>query len=214
MRIRLTALTLAMALPILSTQALVESTEAYRLTVPFKGLSASVSPAPDAPPAAPTEAEVCAGIAIGESCVLEGETVFYAGSVDARRVYFADAAQADWLQWQQYPDELSGTNSFSDGIANTDAIVASGLGNPQAALACRARGERWFLPALFELQLLSSPAFAGSGSALATSPDAHWTSTQYSSSPTEALSTAPAGGSTQPTWKAHHMPVHCARHAP
>lgn len=89
------------------------------------------------------------------------------------------------LQLRTTTAALAGTTSTSDGMANTNAMIAAG--NHPAAQACRAMGADWFLPAIDQLTYLSSVRTTGEingmygiNTSTTTIGGEYWSSTQSS----------------------------------
>jgi len=129
-------------------------------------------------------------LSIGDAC---GEIIF-AGISGGNRIYAAPADQG-LFNWKTSQTTTNGTDSLSDGAANTDAMEASGLAAHPAAQACRSLGVGWYLPARYELNLLwenlvdqngdNTPGGSlGSTYGFATSgwpADAYWSSSEIGS---------------------------------
>jgi hypothetical protein len=88
-------------------------------------------------------------LAIGESC---GDLI-YAGESGGNRLYTTAADQGFTWPWATV-NGGSGAESYSDGVANTNAMEANGFANYPAARSCRALGTEWYLPAREELIML------------------------------------------------------------
>jgi hypothetical protein len=88
------------------------------------------------------------------------------------------------MQLRDSKISLSGTTSTTDGMANTNAMIAAG--NHPAAQACRAMGTSWFLPAISQLAYLSSVRTTGEingmygiNTSTTTLGGEYWSSTQH-----------------------------------
>lgn len=98
----------------------------------------------------------------GEKC--DGADIVYVGTNGGRRIYTTTADRgsiaygAAGFFWGHPP-----ADSTSDGLANTDVLVAeTGFAAPYAAaLACRSLGQDWYLPAQEELLLLYNARSTG-----------------------------------------------------
>lgn len=98
-------------------------------------------------------------LAIGASC----NGVIYAGISGGNRIYAAMTDESGpYFTWNNGNNPVQtatppGGASTSDGLSNTDLLVAV-TGDPDApylaAIRCRTRGSKWYLPAQNELQLL------------------------------------------------------------
>ena len=123
---------------------------------------------------------------VGESC----NGVIYAGVAGGNRIYAAptDSGSKTWNNGTAaWTGVIGGAASTTDGLANTNAIVA--LVNASmpyvAAQTCRALGQKWYLPAPAELQLIynnrSVGDFAGTLTVTGYHPSIYWAS-QYQTS--------------------------------
>lgn len=120
-------------------------------------------------------------LSIGESC----SGIVYAGESGGNRIYTsrADHGTTSWNDGSTNYDNTP-ADSFSDGLANTDALLAFTTGTDypyQAATRCRALGEKWYLPARDELNLLyTNRAAIGGFNESDTWPVSHyWTSSEW-----------------------------------
>jgi hypothetical protein len=118
-------------------------------------------------------------------------TIAYAGISGGNRIYttLADSGTKTWNDgsgnWS-----ATGATSSSDGLANTDTLVAfSGLGSPhQAAHTCRGLGAQWYLPARDELNLLyTNKAVGALNGTFDTSGTVYWTSFEVNNAGVEVL---------------------------
>lgn len=125
-----------------------------------------------------TYADPCAGTpAVGAFCA---DGTVYAGN----GYYLPNVGTlSSELQLRTTATSLAGTTSASDGMANTNAMIAAG--NHPAAQACRALGSDWFLPAIDQLTYLSSVRTIGEINGMygrntsSTTPGGeYWSSTQ------------------------------------
>lgn len=90
-------------------------------------------------------------LSIGENC---GSFV-YAGISGGRRIYAALSDQAGNYSYGQPTYVVTGATSISDGLANTNTLVAATSGTPYAAaLSCRGLGTKWYVPSSNEIILL------------------------------------------------------------
>ncbi|HHS8259023.1 TPA: DUF1566 domain-containing protein, partial [Legionella anisa] len=128
-----------------------------------------------------------------------------------------DVAQGFSSQWTIMPSN-TGATSLDDGVANTNAIVASGACNASpsdcAAQRCRNISSDWYLPAINELSAVHSALCSN----LATpcnfggfSPTLHWSSTESTLDPdSEAqLVNFPTGIIFSSLSKGASFPVRC-----
>ncbi|MCP1674313.1 hypothetical protein J2T57_001415 [Natronocella acetinitrilica] len=205
------------ALPLLAAAS-------YTFLIPMKGLTApggaegeGQEPGDEGP--GDDGSLACAEIDIGETCVLDGAEVFYAGDSQGRRLFFATAGEGT-LAWRTTNNNTPGTDGTADGLLNTEAMLfhslTAGTIHP-AAQACRARGEEWFLPAREQIQLLAAPVFGEDSLARADALSAFglgstliWSSVQANSG--NSLRISPTSGGQSTTSKNTQAPVHCARH--
>ena len=91
------------------------------------------------------------GLQVGQSC---GDIVF-AGNHSGSRIYTTNNGIPS-LSWGA--DFTTGVVSTSDGLGNTNALIALG-GHPSAEY-CRQMGSEWYLPSLQELSVLYSNRLA------------------------------------------------------
>lgn len=132
---------------------------------------------------APAESSDWATLNIGELSS-DGVTV-YAGTSGGKRIYTTLTDQG-FAQWNASGNGNGGSMSVSDGMANTNSLVANPPGTYAAAEMCRAIGPDWYLPATDELILLYTnkdigeldDTFPGEFGA----PGAYWTSTDINGS--------------------------------
>lgn len=93
-------------------------------------------------------------LTIGQSC----GGIVYAGESGGNRIYTTRADHSIGIAWNNGSTNwtVTGANSTGNGEANTDTLVGlSDLGAPyQTAQLCRSQGEKWYLPARDELNLL------------------------------------------------------------
>lgn len=105
-----------------------------------------------AAPAAP--ACTLTDLVIGDDCA----GVVYAGMVNGYRLYTTPLNTSSGVSWNDGTNIAfsPGATSTTDGMANTDTLVAlTGVGAPyRAAVVCRDLGAKWYLPATTELGLL------------------------------------------------------------
>lgn len=82
---------------------------------------------------------------------------FYIGDVGGTRIYSAasDEVGGAAYQWKTTDTATSGTTSATDGLANTDAMMAAGPTDHPAGNACKNKppAGTWYLPARDELWL-------------------------------------------------------------
>ena len=122
---------------------------------------------PDPCAASPSPGDYCA------------DGTVYVGSLGGVARYTTVADTLGTHQLKTSNTATAGTSSFTDGIANTDAMIAAG--DHPAAAACRGLGAEWYLPATTELNLMTLSA-APLLKASWASTGFYWSSTEFSSS--------------------------------
>lgn len=134
----------------------------------------------------------------------------YVTDLNSEPFYLAPQNEATTLRAKTTRTSTTGTTSQTDGLANTDAMIAAG--NHPAAEACRARGPGWYLPARSEIDLawdLSRRSVTHSFFGLYNSY--HWTSTQYPSNNAANWVQALVNGGTENAYfKDTALQVRCA----
>jgi len=90
----------------------------------------------------------CETGSVGAVC---SDGAIYSGTVNGIRFYAAPSDEGDMMWSNVY--ENTGATSLTDGLANTNILVALGS-NYQAATTCRAKGEAWYLPSKDELNVM------------------------------------------------------------
>lgn len=161
----------------------------------------------------PPDPEACLDtLGVGQGCV----GAVYAGTVGAVRIYAAptDLASTTWNNGSGTMPSIAGATSNTDGMANTNAILATGSGSPyRAAANCRALGAKWYLPAPAELQLLedvkTTGTFNGTFSTSGGGGSRYWSSRQNSA--TQARAVRLADGSVDTRDKDESLRVRCIR---
>lgn len=124
-----------------------------------------------------TPIDPCAGSpSPGDYCA---DGTVYVGSLDGVARYTTVADTLGTHQLKTSNTATAGTSSLTDGIANTDAMIAAG--DHPAAAACRGLGAEWYLPATTELNLMTLSA-APLLKASWASTGFYWSSTEFSSS--------------------------------
>jgi len=88
----------------------------------------------------------------GSICV--GDDAIYIGTVGGNRVYAAPADEAGIPQWKTANTYTSGTQSTTDGLANTYPALNNTTHPAGRACAIKAPAGTWYLPAKDELALL------------------------------------------------------------
>lgn len=122
-------------------------------------------------------------LSIGDSC----SGIVYAGESGGNRIYTTRADHSSGVYWNNGTFDWidTGTTSASDGLANTDTLVGlADIGSPyQAAQLCRSYGEKWYLPAQDELNLLyTNKSTIGGFDVSGTYPQGYyWSSTEGNS---------------------------------
>ncbi|MFD0980332.1 hypothetical protein [Tropicimonas aquimaris] len=119
----------------------------------------------------------------GDRCGL----IIYAGTSGGNRLY-TTPADLGQIAWNNGTSNWTGTGatSTSNGVTNTDTLVAlSDAGTPyQAAAACRGLGPEWYLPAQEELNVLyvNRSAIGGFNESGSLPAGYYWSSTEYANS--------------------------------
>jgi hypothetical protein len=138
--------------------------------------------------------EVCDTGNAGSVC---SDGTVFVGTVDGNRIYTSAEDISITRRINSVTTAISGTNSNTNGKANTDAMVGA---NMEAANACRALGEKWYLPAIQELFALRSvTAGTQSQSGTITAGASYWSSTTSFSSRTYSAVLSSTSGSSTPT---------------
>lgn len=97
-------------------------------------------------------ADPCQTGPIGTVCVADGS--IYIGMNGSYRIYArAGPDSSTGIAWKTANSNTTGTDSASDGTANTDAMIAAGAAAHPAAQMCRSHGAQWYVPAHDELDL-------------------------------------------------------------
>lgn len=149
-------------------------------------------------------------LTIGQSCA----DSIYAGESAGRRFY---VSKNDSGSYTFDDGTLSGidhgANSATDGMANTDILVAAtGPGTPfAAAQACRALGAKWFLPSLDQMAVAYDNKNTGDLDGTFTDGGFYWTSLETSASNASALEFINRFANNQ-HGKSNSFRVRCARH--
>jgi len=122
----------------------------------------------------------CTNGAIGAVCP---DGAFYIGMVSGIRVYAASADSGS-KQWKTTNTATTGTDSTTDGKANTAAMIAAGAAAHPAGSTCNSKSPAgtWYLPAKSELALIWTNSTMQSGSIDLTSKGFNTTTADYSSS--------------------------------
>jgi hypothetical protein len=119
--------------------------------------------------------------AIGAVC---SDGAFYIGIVGGNRIYAAPADESSTHQWKTSNSATAGTDSATDGVANTNAMIAAGAAAHPAGNACdtKAPAGTWYVPAKDELNLVwtNRVAINLSSNGFNTSGTKYWSSQQYS----------------------------------
>ncbi len=90
------------------------------------------------------------------------------------------------IQWAAVTTSVPASQHFGYGMANTDAIIAALGSDATAANACRALGREWYLPSKDELSEAVYPYKDYMGSSYAFTSYDYWSSTELSSSTSNA----------------------------
>ncbi|MCB0018541.1 MAG: DUF1566 domain-containing protein [Anaerolineales bacterium] len=120
-------------------------------------------------------------MAIGENC----NGLVYAGESGGNRIYTtaSDQGQFSWSNNAMLDSTVTGAASLSDGLPNTNTLVAlADAGAPyNAANACRNLGAEWYLPSQDELNVLYTNRVAIGGFNLSNSLPAgrYWSSSEF-----------------------------------
>ncbi len=147
---------------------------------------------------------------IGSRCTSDG--AYYIGTVNGMRIYTNNSNQAASNNWKFTNTITNGTDSLTDGLANTNAMIAAG--GHSAAIGCRSMGAQWYLPAKDELNLLWQNSTHNGGvlnleTIIGMYVDVYWSSSQ--SSATGAWSQQFGSGSQNIYSKTNGMAVRCVR---
>ena len=113
---------------------------------------------------------------IGTVC--ESDGAIYAGELSGTRLYAAPEDEGSYTWGGAGQDDDA--DSDTDGLANTNNLMADGHGHPAAEECRNARGAGWYLPAKDELNVLYGNRGAIDASANQNFQDAdYWSSTEY-----------------------------------
>lgn len=123
-----------------------------------------------------TPIDPCAGSpSVGDYCV--SDDTIYIGEIGGVARYTTVDDPIRSLAHKTSNTATAGTNRTTDGLANTNAMLAASAAAHPAAAACRGLGSDWYLPAISELQLMRTniaqrlePTWASTGN--------YWSSTQ------------------------------------
>lgn len=102
------------------------------------------APAPEIPP------DSCGGATVVGTVCSDG--AIYAGMLSGQKIYAAPSDLPRLMQKTSFP-AATYASSTTDGVANTNVMLANGAANHPAAAACRAMGSEWYLPAIEEVRL-------------------------------------------------------------
>lgn len=153
---------------------------------------------------------ILAGLAIGGRC----GALVYAGESGGNRLYTTAADQGQ-ISWNNGTGNwtVTGATSTSDGLANTNTLIAlSDAGAPyNAANACRALGAEWYLPAPDELSVLYTNRLAIGGFNLGGSFPVGWYWSSPESNSGNARAVRFSGGNQTNYGKNNGLSVRCVR---
>ena len=137
---------------------------------------------------APSPSDPCLTGALGTSC---SDGAFYIGTIGGNRIYAAAADITPTLsQWKTANTSTAGTTSTTDGLANTDAMIAADAAAHVAANRCRLLGAQWYLPARDELRLIwdNRLTLISAGAPMPLPTLGYWSSTQINATTARAIS--------------------------
>lgn len=126
-------------------------------------------------------------------CTAPDGAVYAGNTVGGSQMYVAAADEGSFM-WGGDCKNDSTADHDTDGLANTNILVADGHGHP-AAEACRARGPDWYLPAIQELFILDQNR-SNLVAANLPSSGTYWSSTEFLSYTSFCTSTGPGRGTT------------------
>lgn len=126
----------------------------------------------------------CSTGSIGTVCT--GDGAYYIGDIGGIRIYARATDSSTGGQWRVADSATAGTDSETDGPANTTAMIAAAASHPVAEL-CRSHGPEWYVPAKDELNLIWQHSTYSGGLldlavlGISIDPnDYYWSSTQHS----------------------------------
>lgn len=110
-------------------------------------------------PTAPSDP--CLTGPIGTLC---SDNAIYVGILGGNRLYMATADEG-FAIWKTTSTNTAGTNGTTDGLVNTNAMVAAGIANHPAAQFCvnKSPSGTWYLPASSEFVLVWTNSTANGG---------------------------------------------------
>jgi hypothetical protein len=156
-----------------------------------------------------TPVDPCAGSpSVGDYC--SSDDTIYIGEIGGvARYTTADDSVGKRLQKTSLSG-TAGTRSRTDGLANTNAMLADSAAAHPAAAACRALGAEWYLPAIDELQLMRvntaprlEPTWSDTGR--------YWSSTENQFDGRRAERDDPTSNSGADTFKNNSYSVRCVK---
>ncbi len=126
---------------------------------------------------APVPSDPCTTGPIGTVCTADG--AFYIGTIGGNRIYAAPADQSGWIQWKTANTDTPGATSTTNGLANTNAMIAAGAAAHPAGNACKTKAPAgtWYLPARNEMNLIWTNRVAIGLAAKGFIDDWYWAST-------------------------------------
>lgn len=145
--------------------------------------------------------------------VCDSDGAVYAGTtVGGARMYVATADEGGTYWWKTTSTSTSGTDSTTDGLANTNAMISAGAASHPAGNACRSRGADWYLPAIDELATFYDNATDLGAANLPTGSSWYWSSSEVG---TNGARVQQFSDGTQSTFdKTNSFPVRCVRRGP
>lgn len=156
-----------------------------------------------------TPIDPCAGSpSVGDYC--SSDDTIYIGEIGGVARYTTVDDPIGALSQKTSNTNTAGTSSTTDGLANTNAMLADSAAAHPAAAACRALGSDWYLPAIGELQLMRTavasrldPSWASTGN--------YWSSTQNQFNSGRAERYDPTSNSGANTSKSLSYNVRCVK---
>ena len=151
---------------------------------------------------------------------------FYLGRVFVGNAAFAlvvapkTEGENDETQWNESRDDVAGANSYFDGLANTEAMVAAGSELAKWARGLRIGGyDDWHLPSRQDLLVIKGNEDAAGkafqkGGAEAFEREWYWSSTQNASAPAYAWCQSFHYGNQFNDWKGSISRARAVRRVP
>lgn len=145
-----------------------------------------------------------------EGTVCTSDGAIYAGELGGIRIYAAPQDETGTFEWGSgYNDDA---DSNTDGLTNTNNLVADGHSHPAAAICRNEHGADWYLPAIDELDVLynNRSAIDANADGSFNTGTAYWSSTEYSNFTTGSWAQN-FGGGQGGTSKTAAINVRCVR---